>query len=278
MRILILANKDLASLLAINLLLKSAEQHIFSILLSEKVGQPDSSSSPLTELSFFEQTLFNDIVLPLSDKAGENRDRYLDSFETIKRNGVDLADIVNINSTDGLNIVSGIAPDLIVSIRFGQILQQPIIDIPELGVINLHSGILPNYRGVMATFWSMLHGEREIGTTLHFIDSNKIDAGSIIAIARSEIDYDKSYLHNVLSLYPQGVRLIVRAIERLAQDERLAAKPLDISLGRYFGLPDRQALNTFAEQGHQLIDYSEIVGFSQWFYQPEKALKPSGKA
>ena len=55
----------------------------------------------------------------------------------------------NIKSKTSVEKISNFAPQLIISIRFGQILQREIIQIPQFGVVNLHSGILPAYRGVM---------------------------------------------------------------------------------------------------------------------------------
>ncbi|HAZ78734.1 MAG TPA: formyl transferase, partial [Porticoccaceae bacterium] len=53
-----------------------------------------------------------------------------------------------LKSPEALSRVAATEPDLILSIRFGLILPQTIIDLPKYGVINLHSGLLPVYRGV----------------------------------------------------------------------------------------------------------------------------------
>jgi len=267
---MILANRDLASNLAINFLLNAAPQHQYSILLSSKVGNAKTLPLPLAELAFFEQSLFTDIISPLCSKLDHNEAPYLDSFHTIRENGIDVDIVDKINQADGPKSVSKFEPDLIVSIRFGQILRHNIIELPKHGVINLHSGLLPEYRGVMATFWAMLNKEKEFGTTLHFIDSPKIDAGAVISIAKSNIDYNKSYLHNVLSLYPQGVMQIAEAINKIEQGLMLPSVPMNTDDGHYFSMPDEQSINQFSAQGNRLIDYSEIVAFASWFYEPCK--------
>lgn len=266
MRILILANKDLASNLAINLLLNAAPQHTYSILLSSKVGSTSDLPAQLNELAFFEQHLFNDIIFQLANKLDKRGSHCLDSFDGLKQQGIAVADIRHINQTAGVTAVAAFKPNLILSIRFGQILQQPIIDIPEFGVINLHSGLLPNYRGVMATFWAMLNNEKEFGTTLHFIDSSKIDAGNIISSASAKIDYQRSYLYNVLSLYPQGAMQIADAIEIIEQQQPLKSVAMEIQKGNYFSHPDEDSLKDFVSQGNRLLDYSEIAEFAKWFY------------
>ena len=60
------------------------------------------------------------------------------------------------NHDSGLATLRAAEPDLVVSIRYRRILRDSAIAIPRCGVINLHSGILPDYRGVMATFWAIL--------------------------------------------------------------------------------------------------------------------------
>ena len=59
--------------------------------------------------------------------------------------------------------------DLLISIRFGMILGTEALGLPPRGVLNLHSGLLPQYRGVLATFRALLNGDAEIGCTLHWI-------------------------------------------------------------------------------------------------------------
>jgi methionyl-tRNA formyltransferase len=108
-----------------------------------------------------------------------------------------------------------LAPDLIVSIRYRRILKDAVIAIPRLGVLNLHSGVLPDYKGVMATFWAMLQNEEMIGATLHRIVDSGIDTGPVIGTRPVPADYGSSYLANVLRLYGPGCDMIVEAIQAL---------------------------------------------------------------
>jgi methionyl-tRNA formyltransferase len=100
----------------------------------------------------------------------------------------------NINSAEGLLILRKMQPDLILSVRYGVILKNEAIRTARLGVLNLHSGLLPNYRGVMTTFWAMLNGETTIGTTLHYINDANIDAGDIVDTTTIKADSSRSYL------------------------------------------------------------------------------------
>ena len=128
------------------------------------------------------------------------------------------------NSPSGIALLKSANPDLIVSIRYGRILKQSAIDIPHrLGVLNLHSGKLPQYRGVMATFRALLAGDAELFSTLHWIDDETIDTGRIISIQGVPTDPDGCYLSNTLNLYPSGCRALLDAINTLHAQESLEA-------------------------------------------------------
>ena len=70
MKITILANKDLASCIALNRLLPLLQDHELYIFLSAKVGKSDTLPQALLDLNFYEQRLFNNIVFPLATALG----------------------------------------------------------------------------------------------------------------------------------------------------------------------------------------------------------------
>jgi methionyl-tRNA formyltransferase len=162
------------------------------------------------------------------------------------------------NSSQGLCILRDLQPDLIISIRYRRILRDEAIAIPAKGVINLHSGILPDYRGVMATFWAMLAGEKEIGSTLHWIVDSGIDTGPVIESRRRATRPETSYLVNVLGLYAEGCEMIANAVHTIAADRELpfhgqAAK------GPYFGAPGTADVRHFEAAGLSLFDGREAA-------------------
>jgi methionyl-tRNA formyltransferase len=168
MKITLLANRDLASNLALNQLLpRLSQHHQLQVFLSSRVGSGTDLPEPLRMLKFFEQTLFNDILFPSLDRCRSGNGLY--SFSQLAQFAASPITVLNqINSEGGLATLAASSPDLVICIRYGGILKDRVIAIPRHGVINLHSGLLPDYRGVMATFRALLHGETEIGTTLHY--------------------------------------------------------------------------------------------------------------
>ena len=69
------------------------------------------------------------------------------------------------------------------------ILRESVFKVPRLGSINLHQGLAPYYRGCPAIFWELYNGEREVGITVHFVES-KVDTGDIILQRTVPLEYD----------------------------------------------------------------------------------------
>ncbi len=180
-RITLLTNRDLASNFALNLLLPQlSTHHDLQVFCSDTVGSQPVAPG-LATASFYETTLPLELLFPLVDahpKQGE-----LLTFQGLRQFLVEpMASLNQPNTADGLSTLAATEPDLMISIRYGCILEADALSIPAKGVLNLHSGGLPEYRGVMATFRAMLANDNMLCSTLHWIDDATIDTGRIISI------------------------------------------------------------------------------------------------
>lgn len=77
-------------------------------------------------------------------------------------------------------------PDVIVVAAYGKLLPQALLDIPRVAIINVHSSILPQYRGAAPINWAVLNGDRETGVTIQYMAA-ELDAGDILLVKRTEI-------------------------------------------------------------------------------------------
>ncbi|WP_299078188.1 formyl transferase [uncultured Paraglaciecola sp.] len=270
MKILVLANRDIASNVALNELFQSClDKYQFQVLLSSSVGKKSQNKpQSLKDLAFFEQDLFNQILFPALENPKNTAPKKLRSFGGFRELGIKVTDVHSINCQAGIATVQNFAPDLIVSIRFGLILQSAVIAIPKFGVINLHSGELPTYRGVMATFRAMQSQDTHCGTTLHYINDSGIDSGEIIKISKQTVDYQRSYLFNTLAVYKQGIKDVIEAINTIEQTgkcETLAAKLTGNLEASYYSFPSEQELATFHAEGHKLYEYQDVIAISKGF-------------
>ncbi len=91
-------------------------------------------------------------------------------------------------------------PDLIVVAAYGQILPQVLLDIPRFGCINVHTSLLPKYRGAAPIQWAILEDCHETGVTLMKMNAG-LDTGDILAVRCTPIknEYDAGTLHDHLA-------------------------------------------------------------------------------
>ena len=68
----------------------------------------------------------------------------------------------NINSPSSINIINSYKPDILVSVLGNQIFKKQIINLAPMGCINLHTALLPKYRGLMPTFWVLKNNEKPV--------------------------------------------------------------------------------------------------------------------
>jgi len=102
-------------------------------------------------------------------------------------------------------------PDLIVVAAFGQILPQTILDLPRFGCINVHTSLLPKYRGAAPIQSAILNDEYESGVTIMKMDAG-MDTGAILTQEKTLIHESDNaqILHDRLATI--GAELLVRTI------------------------------------------------------------------
>ena len=247
MKIVILTNRDLASQLALAYLVRDLHKHQLAIFVSESVGDADAYPDALKQLAMFEQQAMNSLDVNF-DQLAEIAGCKLQGFSDLDN---------RINSSEGVARIKDLSPDLIISVRFGLIIDQPVISIPRYGVINLHSGVLPQYRGVMATFRAMLNGDSDIGSTLHYISDKGVDTGDILSIETRLLNPMHSYLLNVLHLYPQGCKQILQAVSAVDDKRSLINRPQQGD-AKYYSFPNSHEIEQFRRLGFRLYDPDEL--------------------
>jgi methionyl-tRNA formyltransferase len=122
-------------------------------------------------------------------------------------------------------------PDMIVVVAYGQLLKQNVLDLPRLGCINIHSSLLPRWRGAAPIHHAILSGDAETGVcTMKMV--LKLDAGAIYDTARTMIDPNETLLqlHDRLSLL--GGELILKTLHKMEQGT-VQAQEQDDSLVTY---------------------------------------------
>ncbi len=104
-----------------------------------------------------------------------------------------------------------LAPDLIAVTAFGQILPQSLLDLPHYGCVNVHTSLLPRYRGAAPIQWAILDAQSQTGVTIMQMGIG-LDTGPILSQETTPIgpEDDSQTLHDRLSV--MGAGLLVRTI------------------------------------------------------------------
>ncbi len=121
-------------------------------------------------------------------------------------------------SKEGLESIKSLAPDVIVTCAYGQILSKEFLKIAPLGVINIHASLLPKYRGASPISQALLSGDKETGITI-MKTAYKMDSGDILTSKSVKIEPQDNLgtLSEKLSLLAAGE--IVGALRLLACGE-----------------------------------------------------------
>lgn len=125
-----------------------------------------------------------------------------------------------INHASMIEIADRTRPDVIAV--FGtSLIREPLLSRGQLGILNLHGGLSPDYRGADCTFWALHNGEPEkVGCTLHFIDAG-IDTGTLIAHISPEVREGDDELMLFWRAVSDAAEIYAQALERLARGETL---------------------------------------------------------
>ena len=115
---------------------------------------------------------------------------------------------------EALGYLRELDPELIVVAAYGKILPSEILDYPVKGCINVHSSLLPKYRGAAPINWAILNGETVTGVTIMHM-APVLDAGDIISQASTPIGADETAPMLTARLAELGAELLVSAVEAI---------------------------------------------------------------
>ena len=113
-----------------------------------------------------------------------------------------------------LALVRELHPELIVVAAYGRILPEDILNTPPYGSINVHSSLLPKYRGAAPINWAILNGERETGVTIMYM-AKELDAGDILHVLKTDIDPQEDAQTLTARLAELGAQALSETVEQL---------------------------------------------------------------
>lgn len=187
-----------------------------------------------------------------------------DRTPRLERNDLRI-EVPHINHPDVLKIVEKHQPDLIAV--FGtSLIKGELLEKGRLGIVNLHGGLSPEYRGADCTFWALHNEEPEkVGCTIHYINAG-IDTGDLIAHVSPEIKPTDDELTLFWRAVADSTEVFQELLDRLEKGEKFGAS--QTAKGRLYQVKDRQAQHEAhldELMKHGLLDNLSLGRRIKWF-------------
>ncbi|RMH26348.1 MAG: formyl transferase [Planctomycetota bacterium] len=167
------------------------------------------------------------------------------------RKGLPVVPCGSVNDPAYIAKARELQPDVIASVAAPEIFKKEIIGVPTLRAINIHSGRLPVYRGMMPNFWQLLHGEKHATVTVHEM-VEKLDAGGILGTLEWPLKPKDSLDRVITGTKRDGARLMIDVLLKMKQGS-CEPVPLDMTEKKYFSFPKPADVKAFRKRGHRML-------------------------
>jgi len=156
----------------------------------------------------------------------------------------------HINHPESVQSIKKYDPDLLISILGNQIFKDPIIRLAPKGCLNLHTALLPKYRGLMPTFWVMKNDEEYTGVSVFFVDEG-IDSGPIVVQEKVKIG-NKTQEELIKHTKKIGMESIAKAVDLIEKDQVKLIENNDTEK-TYYSFPERKDVIDFVSKGKRFF-------------------------
>ena len=156
----------------------------------------------------------------------------------------------SINNKTSIELLKKYKPDLLISILGNQIFNNEIINIAPKGCINLHTALLPKYRGLMPTFWVMKNDEKYTGVSVFYVNEG-IDTGPIIIQKRVTIG-NRTQEELIKHTKMIGMEAIVEAIEIIDSGNVQTLNNNDSEM-TYYSFPSKEDVAIFKKRNKKFF-------------------------
>ncbi len=158
-------------------------------------------------------------------------------------------------------LLSTLAPELMVVVGYGQIIPQGIIDLPRHGILNVHASLLPEYRGAAPIQWAIANGETRTGVTIMQIDAG-LDTGDMLLAHLVGIEPDETAPELSARLAPIGAELLLEAIRQI-ETGTVHRTPQNEAQATYAPILKKEdGLIDWSRPAHEI--YNRLRGFTPW--------------
>jgi methionyl-tRNA formyltransferase len=157
--------------------------------------------------------------------------------------------VKSVNSDESISLITALKPDLILSVLAGEIFRNDVIKIAPLGILNVHTGQLPKYKGLMPTFWALKNNELVIGIST-FLVNEIIDGGKILGYHEIKT-LNSSHFNLMERVYRELWVSIDVAVKNITNTEQVIFR--EFLPEQYFSAPSKVDVDEFIAEGGRLF-------------------------
>ena len=167
----------------------------------------------------------------------------------------------NFRADEDVQALADLKPDVCAVVAYGRILPQRVLDIPTKGCINIHTSLLPQYRGSAPYQWAVLDGLTETGVSSMYL-VREMDAGDIIDVAKTPIGENETAGELLDRLAVLGADLLSKTLSRMAEGD-VSATPQDPEKVSFAPMLDKSLCPIDWEKPAQKI-HDQVRGLHPW--------------
>ncbi len=175
--------------------------------------------------------------------------------------GLDVYQPASVRTPEALELIKGLAPDILCVVAYGKILPDEILALPKYGAINVHGSLLPKYRGAAPIQWSVLNGDEYAGVTTMYL-SHDMDAGDVIYREATPIGEYETSGELFDRLAAMGAKLLVKTL-RAVEDGSAPREAQDEAGATYVGQLDKSVCPIDWQASPREI-IKHICGLNPW--------------
>ena len=167
----------------------------------------------------------------------------------------------NFRADEDVQVLADLKPDVCAVVAYGRILPQRVLDIPAKGCINIHTSLLPQYRGCAPCQWAVLDGLKETGVSSMYL-VREMDAGDVIDVAKTPIGENQTSGELLDCLAVMGADLLSKTLTRLSKGE-VCATPQDCSRVTFAPMLDKSMCPIDWNRSARCI-HNQVRGLHPW--------------
>jgi len=225
------------------------------------MGTPDFAVSSLKRLVEDGHEICGVFTQPDKPKNRGHKMQFPPVKEYALEQGLTVYQPLKMRDGEAFGIVQELQPELIVVAAYGKILPEDILNYPQYGSINIHSSLLPKYRGAAPINWAILNDEKETGVSIMYM-VKELDAGDVLHVLKTEIGESEDLPSLWARLSELGAQALAETLPML-ENGTAVRQPQDETQVTYASMLSREMSPIDWSRSARAID-CQVRGLMPW--------------